>query len=126
MTTGFSSFGKRDVYFELPQIRIYPFELGTQAACVFRIVFRCAGFVDEFDASTADTLCDTDLAAVGLQCTLRAAVQQANALSSNDRTLFSLPANSIITLTIANGGEIPIEDNGTLEIVGTGSKQSDN
>jgi parallel beta-helix repeat protein len=76
---------------------------------------------DEFDASTADTLCDTDLAAVGLQCTLRAAVQQANALSSNDRTLFSLPANSIITLTIANGGEIPIEDNGTLEIVGTGA-----
>jgi hypothetical protein len=35
--------------------------------------------------------------------------------------LFNLPANSTITLTTANGGEIPITNNGTLEIVGTGA-----
>lgn len=74
---------------------------------------------DQHDANTFDGFCDIDAQALGDQCTLRAAVEQANALGSNDR-IFLFP-NSIITLTTANGGEILIEDNGTLEIFGTGA-----
>ncbi|MCA1624130.1 MAG: hypothetical protein LC778_10085 [Acidobacteria bacterium] len=76
---------------------------------------------DQHDANTGDGICDIDLAIAGEQCSLRAAVEQANALASNDRVLFNLPANSTVTLTTANGGEIPITNNGTLEIVGTGA-----
>jgi hypothetical protein len=74
---------------------------------------------DEHDANTADSLCDVDLSTTGLQCTLRAAIEQGNALPANDRVLFNLPANSIITLTTTNGGEIVIDN--ALEIVGTGA-----
>lgn len=76
---------------------------------------------DERDANISDAVCDTDLITAGLQCTLRAAVEQANAVNSNDRVLFNLPANSTVILTAANGGEIPIENNGTLEIIGAGA-----
>jgi hypothetical protein len=76
---------------------------------------------DQHDASNADGICDIDLAIAGEQCSLRAAVEQANNLPSNDRVLFSLPANSIITLTTANGGQIVINNSGTLEIIGTGA-----
>jgi hypothetical protein len=73
---------------------------------------------DEHDADTLGTVCDADLATPGEQCTLRAAIEQANALSSNDRVLFSLPANSTIYLKL-NNAEIPIQNNGALEIIGT-------
>ena len=76
---------------------------------------------DQHDASTADGICDIDLATAGEQCSLRAAVEQANELPSNDRVLFNLSANSTITETTANGGEIMITNNGTLEILGTGA-----
>ena len=87
----------------------------------FAVDFTVNLTTDEHDASTGDGICDIDTVTAGEQCTLRAAVEQANALPSNDRVLFSLPASSTITLTTANGGEIPIDNNGTLEIVGTGA-----
>jgi hypothetical protein len=74
---------------------------------------------DENDADIDDGSCDIDLVMPGSQCTLPAAIAQANNLTSNDRILFNLPANSTITLIFENGGEIAIGDNGTLEIVGT-------
>ncbi len=77
---------------------------------------------DERDANIIDRNCDVDLAAAGEQCTLRAAIEQANALDSNHRVLFDLPANSTITLTLSGGGEILINKRSrALEIIGTGA-----
>jgi predicted outer membrane repeat protein len=94
------------------------FTLSTQT---FAVDFTVNLTTDQHDANTADSVCDIDLATAGEQCSLRAAVEQANALASNDRVLFNLPANSTITLTTANNGEIFIANSGTLEIVGTGA-----
>jgi hypothetical protein len=91
------------------------------SAQTFAVDFTVNLPTDQRDASLADGVCDIDLATAGLQCSLRAAVEQANNLGSNDRILFNLPLNSTVTLTTANGGEIPIVNNGTLEIIGTGA-----
>ncbi|MDQ3748130.1 MAG: hypothetical protein M3367_03805, partial [Acidobacteriota bacterium] len=87
----------------------------------FAVDFTVNLTTDQRDASVADGVCDIDLSTAGLQCTLRAAVEQANNLAGNDRVLFNLPLNSTVTLTTANGGEILITNNGTLEITGTGA-----
>jgi hypothetical protein len=77
---------------------------------------------DEHDAKTTDGICDIDASSPGLQCTLRAAVEQANFLSSADLITFnSLLSNSAITLTTTSGGEIPITNNGSLTINGLGA-----
>lgn len=94
---------------------------GIMTTQVFAVDFTVNLITDQHDANTADGICDIDLAIGGEQCTLRAAVEQANNLASNDRILFNLPANSTITLTAANNGEIFILNSGTLEIVGTGA-----
>ncbi len=95
-------------------------------AQAFAVDFTVNLTTDQHDASPADSVCDIDLATAGEQCSLRAAVEQANNLSSSDRVLFNLSSNSVITLTEANGGEIPILNNGQeglnqLEIIGTGA-----
>lgn len=95
--------------------------LFTFSAETFAVDFTVNLATDEHDGNISDAVCDTDLITAGLQCTLRAAVEQANAVNSNDRVLFNLPANSTVILTAANGGEIPIENNGTLEIIGAGA-----
>lgn len=76
---------------------------------------------DQHDAVLIDGVCDTNFATPELECTLRAAIEQANNFASDDRILFNLPTNSTVVLTVANGGEIRISNNGTLEIVGTGA-----
>ena len=43
------------------------------------------------DANTADGVCDADLATPGDQCTLRAAIQQANQLVGTDTIVFNVP-----------------------------------
>ncbi|MEI2692106.1 MAG: right-handed parallel beta-helix repeat-containing protein [Anaerolineae bacterium] len=50
---------------------------------------------DAADADTADGVCDTDLALAGLQCTLRAAIQEANAQPGLDTINFDLPPDSL-------------------------------
>ena len=70
---------------------------------------------DAPDLDGLNGVCDSDVAA-GAQCTLRAAIQETNAATSADFITFSLPANSIITLTSA------LEDiNGSLVITGPAS-----
>jgi len=67
-----------------------------------------------------DGVCDIDSQSPGEQCTLREAVAEAGALSSNDRVLFNLPAGSAIVLK--NGMRLnDIFFRGALEIVGTGA-----
>ncbi len=68
---------------------------------------------DTPDSNTADGLC---LDANG-NCTLRAAVEQANASASDDVITF-LPAVTTVVLTI---GEIVISNNGSLQINGNGA-----
>ena len=55
---------------------------------------------DAGDVNIGDGICDSD-AAAGVQCTLRAALQEANAAVGADVINFSLPAASTITLTSA-------------------------
>jgi hypothetical protein len=78
---------------------------------------------DQHDASVSDLICDIDLGTPGEQCTLRAATEQKEYTSFplNHRILFDLPANSVITLTTANGGELNVDYIGTMQIIGTGA-----
>ncbi len=94
------------------------FAFSTQT---FAIDYTVNRNTDEHDAALIDGICDINFATAESECTLRAAIEQANNFGSDDRILFNLPANSIITLTTANGGEIAINNNGILEIVGTGA-----
>ncbi|MCA1624222.1 MAG: FG-GAP-like repeat-containing protein [Acidobacteria bacterium] len=106
--------------------------LFTFSTQTFAVDFTVNLTADQHDASAADGVCDIDLVTAGLQCSLRAAVEQANNLSSDERILFNLSVNSIITSTTANGGEIYIAPyqmqgimsavrSGTLEIIGIGA-----
>ncbi len=72
---------------------------------------------DEPDANGFDGVCDVNLTASGLQCSLRAAIDEAENYAGNDRISFDLPANSIITLS----NSLTIYSKGTLEIAGTGA-----
>lgn len=92
----------------------------TFSTPVFAVDFSVNLTTDQHDADTSDSICDVNLATAGIQCSLRAAVEQANALASDDRVLFDLPANSTVTLTTVNGGVLTAQNNGTLEIIGTG------
>ncbi|MDQ3712986.1 MAG: thrombospondin type 3 repeat-containing protein [Acidobacteriota bacterium] len=89
----------------------------------FAVDFTVNLTIDDHDASFADGRCDINPATEESECTLRAAVEQANNFRSNrnHRIFFNLPVNSTITLTISGGLQIPIIDNGTLEIIGTGA-----
>ena len=82
------------------------------SAETFAVDFNVNLTTDEHDANTADGVCDINLTVAGDQCSLRAVVEQANALASSDR-IFS---GRNVTLTVANGGEIVIENNGVLNI----------
>ncbi len=94
------------------------FAFSTQT---FAVDYTVNQITDQHDASLIDGICDVNFTTAEPECTLRAAIEQANNFGSDDRVLFNLQPNSIITLTTTNGGEIPISNNGTLEIVGTGA-----
>ena len=54
---------------------------------------------DGADANSVDSVCDTDTTASGDQCTLRAAIQQANATSGSDSVGFALAMGTTIAPT---------------------------
>ena len=66
--------------------------------------FTVNSAADGADAAPGNGVCAT---AAGV-CTLRAAVQEANALAGADTVTFSLPAGATITLTAAAGGAINV------------------
>ena len=51
------------------------------------------------DASTGDSLCDTDILESGDQCTLRAAIQQADATVGADTINFAIPGTGVHTIS---------------------------
>lgn len=67
--------------------------------------------VDAVDFDLTDDLCDINAAAEGDQCTLRAAVQQANATVGGDEITFAAAAPIVLTIP-GVGGDI----NGDLDI----------
>jgi hypothetical protein len=69
------------------------------------------------DTNLFDGICDTN-AAPGDQCTLNAAISEANFASGNDTITFSLPSNTTISLTFP----LP-ELSGNLTMIGPGAGQ---
>ena len=74
--------------------------------------FTVNATTDAPDADTADGVCDSDSQATGNQCTLRAAIQEANALSGDDVIGFDPSVGGTITL---GGSELLIDSNLTIE-----------
>lgn len=72
---------------------------------------------DAHDANTGNGVCDSDLATSGAQCTLRAAIEETNALAGADFISFSLALPDTINLTI---GELSIV--GSVGIDGPGAR----
>ncbi|MFT3742720.1 MAG: CSLREA domain-containing protein [Pyrinomonadaceae bacterium] len=57
---------------------------------------------DEPDANTTDDICDVDIATSGQQCSLRAAIQTANAKSGPDEIKFNIPGSGVQTISPAS------------------------
>jgi hypothetical protein len=72
---------------------------------------------DAHDVNAGNGVCDSDLAATGAQCTLRAAIEETNALAGIDFISFSLALPNTINLTI---GELSIV--GSVGIDGPGAR----
>jgi hypothetical protein len=66
---------------------------------------------DEADASTGDNVCDVNTGTAGNQCTLRAAIQETNALANSggpDEIRFNIPGDKTKVKTIKPDFELPI------------------
>ena len=66
---------------------------------------------NESDAATGDNVCDADTGTAGNQCTLRAAIQQANATANSggpDEIKFNIPGDPKKVKTIKPASELPI------------------
>jgi hypothetical protein len=59
---------------------------------------------DAPDAFTTSNTCDTDVFTNGDQCTLRAAIQQANATSGADAINFAIPGTGVKTIAVGATG----------------------
>ena len=73
---------------------------------------------DAPDADTGDNICDSDLKTAGEQCTLRAAIQQANALNSAATITFAIPGSGVQKITPASplpAITVPITLDGTTQ-----------
>lgn len=81
--------------------------------------FTVNSTADASDSDTTDNLCDTDASTEGQQCTLRAAIEQANvgALwgdSTHDTIEFDIPGTGVHTIAV-NKGLPSIEDPVTID-----------
>jgi CSLREA domain-containing protein len=66
--------------------------------------FTVNSTADTPDASTASNTCDTDVFTGGDQCTLRAAIQQANATAGADAINFAIPGTGVKTIAVGATG----------------------
>jgi hypothetical protein len=77
--------------------------------------FEVNEMADASDANLGDNICDRDLIAPGHQCTLRAAIEQANALAGSDNLTLSVPG--LYPLTIGQllvTSHITLNGNGSI------------
>lgn len=89
---------------------------------ILMLAFSTQTFAVDFTVNTTNDLPDAvvgdgNCLTTAGDCSLRAAIQEANVLSTNERIIFNLPANSTIFII----GGITITEKGTLEIIGTGA-----
>lgn len=68
-----------------------------ELTCVEPIIVNIEN--DESDPNTADGFCDVDTSTPGLQCSLRAAIQEANARNGFDVINFDIPGSGIHTIS---------------------------
>jgi hypothetical protein len=72
--------------------------LDTGEVIALGVTFTVNNTSNDSDANTADDLCDTDLATSGNQCSLRAAIEQANATAGTDTIAFNIPGIGVQTI----------------------------
>ncbi len=74
----------------------------------FFVLYTVNSTADEPDASAGDNLCDVDTSTPGEQCTLRAAIQDANANATTvpDLIDFNIPGSGV--KTISPGSSLPV------------------
>jgi CSLREA domain-containing protein len=72
--------------------------------------FVVNGTGDAPDASTTASACDTDLSTTGKQCTLRAAIEQANATPGADTINFAIPGTGVKTIHVGETGLVRLPD----------------
>lgn len=93
-------------------------ELGQQ--CIVPITVNVEGNEADLDGDLPiqqrDGLCDVDANTPGEQCTLRAAIQEANARPGFDQINFDIPGGGIRTITIPNAGPILPDIKGDVDI----------
>ncbi|MBX3292305.1 MAG: hypothetical protein KF881_05355 [Acidobacteria bacterium] len=93
-------------------------ELGLQ--CIEPIVVNVEGNEADLDGDLPiqqrDGLCDVDANTPGEQCTLRAAIQEANARPGFDQINFDIPGGGIRTITIPNAGPLLPDVKGDVDI----------
>jgi hypothetical protein len=73
---------------------------------------------NESDENPADSVCDVDTNTPGLQCSLRAAIQEANLRQGFDLIQFAIPGGGIQTITIPIAQQLP-DINETVDIDAT-------
>jgi hypothetical protein len=88
--------------------------VGASAQNVTGLLLTVNNNGDSFDANPGDLIC-ADLSG---QCTLRAAIEETNAIPTRDAIIFSLPQPAVIELTL---GELLINQN--LDILGPGARR---
>jgi CSLREA domain-containing protein len=76
----------------------------TSAPARAATTFTVNSTADSPDASLAGAACDTDLFTNGDQCTLRAAIQQANATAGADAINFAIPGTGVKTIAVGATG----------------------
>jgi len=92
-TSEFSCFAGGCTSGTLSQALAQAVETPELTSCIQPIIVTVD--TDEDDANTADGVCDVDLNKPGLQCTLRAAIQEANARTGFDVIHFAIPGNGV-------------------------------
>jgi hypothetical protein len=77
---------------------------------------------DASDADLSDNICDSDLGVPGHQCTLRAAIEQANALAGSDNINLTVPGPYNLTISqLLVTSQITLNANGyTIQRTGAG------
>lgn len=125
---GFKNFGRIAVLFVFiwsGMLSLSPAR-NVQAAADFTVNMT----TDAVDANTGDSICDSDLGTPGLQCTLRAAIQEANATAGANTIDFdtSIDGTSIV-LSLAgtsedNAATGDLDIKGDLTITGNGSTKT--
>ncbi|MFN0277024.1 MAG: cohesin domain-containing protein [Pyrinomonadaceae bacterium] len=76
-----------------------------EATCIEPIIVNINS--NESDPNTADGFCDVDTNNTGLQCSLRAAIQEANARNGFDIINFDIPGAGVHTISIPAALKLP-------------------